>query len=583
MTIGAQNRNDAVGNGTTATYPYQFKVFAATHLEVTVRNIATDEETTLTYPTHYSVTGVGVAAGGNVVLVNSAAFPWIDGSGFLETGYAISIRRTVPLTQSTDIRNQGNAYAPSVHENAFDYLTMIDQKQQDEIDRALRVGPSFADVDTLLPAPVAGAVLQWAADGLSIENGLDAGNLAVSAFGQSLLNAASAAAARTLLDVPTALEAILDSLIDAKGDLLVGTADNTVTRRGVGSDGDVLTGNSGASDGLVYTPQGAQLFNGTFVVTHNSPANGLTIALKRLGGSDPSPGNPVFVAMPNTSGGYIIYAITAAMSLAISSGSTLGTVSGQAHRIYFGLADDSGTLRLWVYNPWNNAALGLTGIIDGLTYSSTAEGGAGGADSARVLYSGTAFTSKVVRALGYFESSQTVAGTWTSAPTRVKVLAPGDLRTGDVVQDVLSEDGAFASSTTTMPFDNTTPQSTEGTEFQTMVITPLCACNVLRVRQRGNFRANTLHAGLTVALFRDAATSAFLTTYYNQSGAGYHSGPALGQVEALLPALATSASTFRVRAGQSAAGNTYFNGDNSGSAVLNGTAKSYIAGEEIFA
>lgn len=42
------------------------------------------------------------------------------------------------------------------------------------------------------------------------------------------------------------------SLIDAKGDLLVGTADNTVARKAVGSNGKVLVADSGQSDGLKW-------------------------------------------------------------------------------------------------------------------------------------------------------------------------------------------------------------------------------------------------------------------------------------------------------------------------------------------
>lgn len=42
------------------------------------------------------------------------------------------------------------------------------------------------------------------------------------------------------------------SLVDAKGDLLVGTADNTVARKAVGADGRVLTADSAQSDGLSW-------------------------------------------------------------------------------------------------------------------------------------------------------------------------------------------------------------------------------------------------------------------------------------------------------------------------------------------
>ncbi len=90
----------------------------------------------------------------------------------------------------------------------------------------------------------------------------------------------------------------------------------------------------------------------------------------------------------------------AALSLVISSGSTLGTVSGAAHRLYVGIANDGGTLRLFLYNPLVAASLDLLALADGQVYSSTAEGGAGAADSAQVLYSETAFTSKAIRKLG---------------------------------------------------------------------------------------------------------------------------------------------------------------------------------------
>jgi hypothetical protein len=50
---------------------------------------------------------------------------------------------------------------------------------------------------------------------------------------------------------------IAKSLVDAKGDLLVGTADNTVARKAVGSNGSALVADSSQSDGLAfeYSPQ----------------------------------------------------------------------------------------------------------------------------------------------------------------------------------------------------------------------------------------------------------------------------------------------------------------------------------------
>ncbi len=49
-----------------------------------------------------------------------------------------------------------------------------------------------------------------------------------------------------------------DSLIDAKGDLTVGTADNTRARKAVGADGRLLRANSASSDGLEWGGATAQ-------------------------------------------------------------------------------------------------------------------------------------------------------------------------------------------------------------------------------------------------------------------------------------------------------------------------------------
>ena len=56
----------ASGNGSTTSFPYGFKITAAGELEVYIRS-STGAETKKTLDTHYTVTNVGVASGGNVV------------------------------------------------------------------------------------------------------------------------------------------------------------------------------------------------------------------------------------------------------------------------------------------------------------------------------------------------------------------------------------------------------------------------------------------------------------------------------------------------------------------------------------
>lgn len=148
------NRNGYTGNDTTATYSYSFRIFLDTDIKVIAKKTSDLTETVLTKTTDYTVTGVGSSAG-TVVLVD-AGQAWISGSSFLDTGYTLSLRRVVGVTQITDIRNQGDFY-PEAHEDEFDKSRMIDQQQQDDIDRSLKITDSVdpADFDATLPTPVA--------------------------------------------------------------------------------------------------------------------------------------------------------------------------------------------------------------------------------------------------------------------------------------------------------------------------------------------------------------------------------------------------------------------------------------------
>lgn len=102
-------------------------------------------------------------------------------------------------------------------------------------------------------------------------------------------------------------------------------------------------------------------------------------------------------------------------NLVISSGSTLGTVSGQQSRIAVLALNNAGTIELAAVNLAGGNDLSETGLI-----STTAEGGAGAADSANVIYSTTARTNVAYRVIGYVESTQAAAGTWATAPSTIQ-------------------------------------------------------------------------------------------------------------------------------------------------------------------
>ncbi len=151
-------RNDYTGNGSTAVYSYIFKILAATDLKVTKRDTS-NVETLLVLNTDYTVTGVGFASGGSITLT----------AGNLPTGYKLTIRRVRPLTQTTDIRNQGPFY-PEIHEDAFDHQVMLAQQQQDEIDRAIKLPETVTGVSTELPVPTALHWFRWNSLGTALEN-----------------------------------------------------------------------------------------------------------------------------------------------------------------------------------------------------------------------------------------------------------------------------------------------------------------------------------------------------------------------------------------------------------------------------
>jgi len=188
MSISSEtDRNDYVGNGSVSTYSYSFRIFSSSHLLVTTLTSA-GVESTLVLNTDYTVTGVGNSSG-TIVLTTALA-----------SGTDLTIRRVLPITQTTDFRNQGSFF-PESHEDALDRGIMIAQQQQDEIDRSLKV-PETEDSIGALPslADRAGMFLAFDTDGDPVAGaGTTPSSVTVSAFAETLLDDISAAAAQATL------------------------------------------------------------------------------------------------------------------------------------------------------------------------------------------------------------------------------------------------------------------------------------------------------------------------------------------------------------------------------------------------
>ncbi len=130
MTVSTElSHEEYTGNGVTTDFDFRFRIFEAKHLVVSVAD-QDGAERILTNGTDYTLRGVGSYRGGKVILKMPLA-----------TGWKIGIARDLPAVQETDLRNQGKFFA-EVHEDAFDYLTMLIQKSLGYLSLCLRK-PSF--------------------------------------------------------------------------------------------------------------------------------------------------------------------------------------------------------------------------------------------------------------------------------------------------------------------------------------------------------------------------------------------------------------------------------------------------------
>ena len=128
MTVSSTNtKNSYSGDGSTTVFAYTFKIFDDDDIIVILRTDATGGETVQTKGTHYSVSGVGNAGGGNITFVTAPA-----------SGITVVLIRATVQTQTTDY-TPNDPFPAASHEEALDRLTLMVQDQQEELDRAIKV------------------------------------------------------------------------------------------------------------------------------------------------------------------------------------------------------------------------------------------------------------------------------------------------------------------------------------------------------------------------------------------------------------------------------------------------------------
>ena len=105
---------------------------------------------------------------------------------------------------------------------------------------------AFTPTGSIAATTVQAAVAEVATDAAAAYQPLDADLTAVAALTSP---------------ATTISNAVLKTTVDAAGDLLVGTANDTVARKAAGANGYVLVAQSGASDGLTWQAQSGLVVN----------------------------------------------------------------------------------------------------------------------------------------------------------------------------------------------------------------------------------------------------------------------------------------------------------------------------------
>jgi len=283
--------------------------------------------------------------------------------------------------------------------------------------------------------------------------------------------------------------------------------------------------------------------------------------------------DPQYVTLTNSTA-YQYYAIKFADNWGSATNLGLRRIEFQEEvtpptRVYVWGIDNAGTVEM---------ALSRTSDLypESNLINTTAEGGAGAADSASVMYSTSARTGVPVKCLGYVElQTGDVVGEWDNAPSKVQIMGPGINRTGGVVQTIWSPYSNYGTGSTPTFDDDTIPQITEGNEFMTATVVPTHSANTLQVEVQA-WGAAVLDYYIA-ALFRDSYPNALaVTKVFGNTASAYTS-----QITYRTLAFSAVSTVFRVRIGETG-GTMYFNSDGA-YRRFGGAAISSIKVTEIFA
>jgi hypothetical protein len=316
-----------------------------------------------------------------------------------------------------------------------------------------------------------------------------------------------------------------------------------------------------------------QLQNAGLTVAMSGTACTVTLIEATTAGT-PSTTSPVDIGFRNatvTTGDASKVSTTATKAVVIPASQAVGTVSGQASRIWVAAILVSGAVELAVYNSLSGTS--VAGFNEGGVITTSA---ISSAPSAQTWYSTTARSNVPFVIIGYFESTQGTAGTWASAATAI-VINP-KYRPGMIVQSLITATGAVDTTAVATPVDDTIPQYAEGKAFMSVSVTPSFAGNLFRVDALASHAVSA--AAYVVGFITKGATGGALSAnqVYTPSAGNASMSFSVGYTGVTGGSTAT---TFEYVAGAGGGGTISFNGI-SGSRYLGGVYTSRLQVQEIF-
>lgn len=248
-TITWSNANDS--------WDFNQNINAASTYAYKINNVSVLNATTLgSSVVGSSLTSVGTIATG--VWQGTAI-----GSSYMTAG-TTSVVGAVQLTDSASSTSTTTAATPNAVKTAKDAADAAQTTANGKV----------ASVSGTAPIVSSGGTTP--AISITASSGSSAGSMSSADF--TKLSGIEASADVTDATNVNAAGAIMESDVDAKGDLLAGTADNTVSRLAVGTDGYVLKADSSAATGLAWAvdaggiPTSGGSFSGDVTLANQSDA-----------------------------------------------------------------------------------------------------------------------------------------------------------------------------------------------------------------------------------------------------------------------------------------------------------------------